>query len=291
MTKQSVIIGLSGGLGNQLFQYSAGRSLSLSLDCDLSIDYSWFLAGYNRKYSLDTFNLPFGILGDSRILPVKLDVIRTRVAKKFLNTRFGLPIYREPHFHFDQEFKLIKSPVFLDGHFQSERYFREYQEIIRSDLCLIDPFPDRCFSVISDIKVFDAIAVHVRRGDYLSSKKNFLIYNQISLKYYIEAVKVISDGLKNPKCFIFSDDISWAKEHLKFDVPMNFVDANPNDEAYWDLRLMSACNHFVIANSSFSWWGAWLGVYPYKKVVAPKHWFKSKIKDTVDLLPNNWIQL
>jgi Glycosyl transferase family 11 len=289
--KRHIIVALSGGLGNQLFQYAAGRSLSLSLNCDLALDLSWFLGDQNREYGLKNFNLPVNILDSTSRFPFGIEAIKARIFKRFYKTRFGLPVFKEPHFHYVSNFQAINSPVVLDGYFQSDRYFLEHEDQIRRDLNFSGAYPEKCLSVYKKIQEYDAIAVHVRRGDYLSSKKNAAIYHSLSIEYYLEAVKDIAKGLANPHCFIFSDDISWARENLVLGMPADVVDINSGDEVYWDLRLMGACKHFVIANSSLSWWGAWLGKDPQKKVISPKLWFKSNVRDTSDLIPENWSRL
>ena len=286
-----VVSVISGGLGNQLFQYAAGRALSLSLECDLTLDLSWFLGGHNRKYGLDNFELPIKPLNSASKLPLGIKAFGAKISKKFFRSRFGLPVYREAYFHYNPSFQSIDSPVVLDGYFQSERYFLGCEDQIHRDLNFSGAFPEKCLPVYKRIQEYDAIAVHVRRGDYLSSKQNVAIYHSLTIEYYSDAVKKLSQGLKNPHCFIFSDDVSWARDHLQLEIPSEVVDVNSGDEVYWDLRLMSSCKHFVIANSSLSWWGAWLGKDPYKQVIAPRKWFKSNATNITDLIPTHWSRL
>lgn len=286
-----VVVALSGGLGNQLFQYAAGRSLSLSLKCELALDLSWFLGGHNRKYGLDNFELPIKLLNSASRLPFGIKAFGAKISKKFFSSRFGLPVYREPYFHYNPSFQSINSPIVLDGYFQSERYFLGCEVQIHRDLNFSGTFPEKCLPVYKKIQECDAIAVHVRRGDYLTRKQNVAIYHSLSIEYYIDAVNELAKRLKNPRCFIFSDDIPWVRDHLRFGIPAEVVDVNSGDEAYWDLRLMSSCKHFVIANSSLSWWGAWLGKDPLKQVIAPRKWFRSDVRNTSDLIPPDWMRL
>ena len=287
----SVIVGLAGGLGNQLFQYAAGRALSLKLGNDLKIEHSRFLE--DRHYGLENFDIPATIEAytDRKWLHRNFLSIANRLAKRFLKKRKGLPIYREPHFHYDSRFEDITAPVFLEGYFQSERYFRPFEETIRQDLAIPKSYPIRCLPILDRISQCDAIAIHIRRGDYVSVKKNVNIYHLQSNQYYQSAVTLISQGLKKPRCFIFSDDPAWVIENMKLDLPWEVVNINSTKEVFWDLALMRQCKHFVIANSSLSWWGAWLGNDPYKIVIAPKKWFKSGNLNTQDLIPENWLRL
>lgn len=288
---KSVIVGLTGGLGNQLFQYAAARSLSLKLGINLEIEHSRFLG--DRSYELANFDFSDSIksYADKAWLPRFLVSIINRLAKRFLTKHKGLSIYSEPHFHYDPHFQGISEPVFLDGYFQSEKYFMNYAEIIRKDLSAPKSYPAQCLSVIDKMNQQDAVAVHIRRGDYVSIKENSKIYHSQPIAYYQDAIALILIKVKNPRCFIFSDDPDWVKKNVLINIPWELVDINSSKDVYWDLMLMRQCKHFVIANSSLSWWGAWLGSYPRKIVIAPKDWFKSDDKDTGDLIPESWIRL
>lgn len=287
---KSVIVGLTGGLGNQLFQYAAGRALSLRLDCHLQIEHSRFLE--DRYYELDNFNIPDTIraFADKQWLPRSFVSIVNRLAKKSLKKYKGLPVYREPFFGYDPLFEDISAPVFLDGYFQSEKYFKACEKEIRQDLALPDAYPVKCLPILDRIKKYDAIAIHVRRGDYVSVKENSKIYYSQPIEYYQNAITLLSTKVRNPRCFIFSDDLGWVKDNFLLDVPWELVDINSSKEVYWDLILMRQCKHFIIANSSLSWWGAWLGNDHHKIVIAPKNWFKSGDKNTDDLIPINWVK-
>jgi len=287
----SVTVGLAGGLGNQLFQYAAGRSLSLALGSDLEIVHSRFLE--DRNYDLENFDLPTNIkvIGNTSRLPRCFTSAVNRLIKKFFTTNKGLPIYRESHFCYDPNFQEISSPVFLEGYFQSEKYFKAYAEIIRYDLVSPRGYPARCLPVLERIGEYDAIAIHIRRGDYISVKKNVSVYHNLSIEYYQNAVSLISKGLKNPRCFVFSDDHDWVIRNISLEIPWEVININSPKEAFWDLALMRRCKHFVIANSSFSWWGAWLGNDPNKIVVTPKKWFKDGSIKSEDLIPEGWLKL
>ena len=137
----------------------------------------------------------------------------------------------------------------------------------------------------------NAICVHIRRGDYVTNTVASETHGVCDIEYYQDGIQQIAKNLSQPHCFIFSDDIEWARANLLTNIPMTFVDFNGPNEAHQDLWLMAACKHFVIANSSLSWWGAYLGRHPGKQVIAPKHWFRDKALNTSDLYLADWIRI
>ena len=135
------------------------------------------------------------------------------------------------------------------------------------------------------------MSLHVRRTDYVQNALTNKIHGVCDQDYYASCVRYIGDQVSNPHFFIFSDEPQWAKDNLMFDFPMTVVDCNDASRNYEDLRLMSTCKHNIIANSSFSWWGAWLNSNPNKIICAPKQWFTDSTRNTKDLIPSNWIRL
>ena len=133
--------------------------------------------------------------------------------------------------------------------------------------------------------------MHIRRGDYVSNPTTNKLHGTCSLEYYHNAVDIIAAKVSNPHFFIFSDDHEWARNNFKIDYPLTFVAHNNAGKNYEDMRLMSLCKHHIIANSSFSWWGAWLGSNPKKIVCAPRGWFKDKSLNTNDIIPSDWSRI
>jgi Glycosyl transferase family 11 len=285
---QPVVIGLSGGLGNQMFQYAAGRALSLRLGVPLHLDLSWFFGRKDRRYAL----APFGISGvpseRNLLLPDLFKSWESKFARRYATKRMGVPIFRERHFHFDSAFERLSAPVYLEGYWQSEFYFREIASMLRLEFTLLEPLPTACAALREAITSCNAICVHVRRGDYLSNYIASKTHCICPIDYYQNGVNELIQGLENPHCFLFSDDTAWVREFLNLNCSMTVVDVNSSADAHLDLMLMAECRHFLIANSSLSWWAAWLGSYAAKKVIAPKHWFLTPEKDTRDLLPDSW---
>lgn len=286
--QQPVVVGLSGGLGNQMFQYAAGRSLSFRLGVPLVLDLSWFDGQSERQFALSPFRIEaVQHLQHPWLLP-RSRAMATRLSRRWLPRIMGVPVWREPHFHFSSDFASLPGPVYLEGYWQSERYFRDIRSLLLKEFALREPLPTSCAKLLEEISECDAICVHVRRGDYLSNPVAAKVHGTCSVDYYRTGVEELCQGLARPRCFIFSEDPAWVRASLAFDCPVTVVDVNGPEDAHLDLALMAACRHFLIANSSLSWWGAWLGDHPGKKIIAPARWFLTSDKDTRDLLPESW---
>lgn len=287
-SNEAVVVGLSGGLGNQIFQYAAGRALSLRLGAPLKLDTSWFTGQKNRTFALD----PFAIAGETctsrSLTPHWFKPFESKVSRRLFTSRMGAKIFREPHFHFSASFEDISSPIFLEGYWQSPRYFQEATAHIQNDLEILGTVPSPCQAMLEAIQSSQSICMHVRRGDYVSSAITAKTHGTCSQDYYIQGITSLIKDMVSPRCFVFSDDPEWVRENVTLPCSMTVVDINSGDEAHWDLFLMSACDHFLIANSSLSWWGAWLGRNINKRVIAPRNWFLDSDKDTRDLIPQKW---
>lgn len=285
---QPVVVGLSGGLGNQMFQYAAGRSLAVRLGSPLVLDLSWFGDQIDRQFALAPFRIEAAQRTQCSWLPPRGRALISGLSRRWLPRIMGAPVWREPHFHYSTEFATLSEPVFLEGYWQSDRYFRDIRSRLLQEFALREPLPPACAKLLDEISRCDAICVHVRRGDYLSNPVAAKVHGTCQVDYYHAGVGELCQELARPHCFVFSDDPAWVRASLAFDCPMTVVDVNGPDDAHLDLLLMAACHHFLIANSSLSWWGAWLGDYIGKKVIAPARWFLTEDKDTRDLLPDCW---
>ena len=286
-----ILVELNGGLGNQLFQYAAGKSLSLYHNTDLWLAYSTEqnLPGglESRPFDLYHFTIP-----DKMADPVALKFFSSlSFYSKFLD-KLKPPhkrkIYRQSFFHFDPHFFQAKSTVFLKGLWQSEKFFLPFQKEIRQ-LLQFTEISLSLNSVANKMKHENSISIHIRRGDYLA-KISLDVLGIQPLSYYQEAINIILSKTDNPVFYFFSDDIEWVKEN--FQMPGAIYTSNYITKSHIeDLYLMSHCQHNIIANSSFSWWGAWLNNNPGKIVIGPKNWFNKGPKDTQDILPENWIRI
>ena len=286
-----IIIKLRGGLGNQLFQYALGRHLSVLNHTELKLDTFLLNTPHNwthRTYELASFNIQATTATQQEInqLSGRWGAWLQRCGKFF-----GLKsssYFKEPHFHFYLPVLSLQDGVYLDGYWQSENYFSAIAGVIREDLTPIVPLPNYLETLKNAIPQCASVSVHIRRGDYTTTSKANRYLKPCDADYYHRAVEYLVKRIVNPVFFVFSDDIEWAKYNVQFDFPTQYVEGNSAPE---DMLLMSSCRHHIIANSTFSWWGAWLNQQPDKIVIAPQKWFSTERFDTSDLLPESWIQL
>ena len=261
-------LGRMGRLGNQMFQYAALKGIARNIGADITI-----------PHHQDAVDDGIG------------NMLRTELFDSFdLNTNVGLlnggksPVVHERHFHYDEEmFYQCPDNVSLQGYFQTEKYFRHIKAEIHDDFTFKDEILNPCKEMIKTVD--DPIALHVRRTDYVTNSAN---HPPCTLEYYGEALKHFDD---DRNVIVFSDDPAWCDEQELFSDDRFLI--SENDDNRVDLCLMSLCNDFIIANSSFSWWGAWLA--NKGKVVAPKQWFGTdgytKDHDTKDVVPDGWTRI
>lgn len=289
-----IISNILGGLGNQMFQYAAGRALALRNMTELRLDISGF-EDYDLHQGFELQNLfscPAAIAspGDVRqILGWQSSSIARRV---LMRPRFSTLRRRslvvEPHFDFWTGLFAAPPDCYIYGYWQSEKYFADHSGRIRDDFAFRIPLDERNREIAERMESSNSVSLHVRRGDYANNPKTLAVHGLCSLDYYHAAVKFVSERADSPKFFIFSDDIPWAMENLK--LSGEFIGHNHGEESYKDMQLMSLCRHHIIANSSFSWWGAWLNPEPQKIVIAPAKWFADG-RAVDDLIPENWVRL
>jgi hypothetical protein len=296
-----VVARLIGGLGNQMFQYATGRALALRRGAALRLDVTGFAAvGAHTKrwYELDALAIHGDVASDAdlawfhgagkpglSLLDHMLRLLRID------RPRGAWPIYRERHFQFDPAVPDLPAPVYLDGYWQSERYFSDIAGLLRQEFTAKAPLDQENAALAGAIDATNAVSLHVRRGDYVSDPTTNWFHGTCTPDYYRRAVDCVNARAGVPHLFVFSDDQQWTRANLHFGVPTTFVGANPPDCGYRDMQLMARCRHHIIANSSFSWWGAWLNPSREKIVVAPQQWFSSTSNDTRDLIPANWVRL
>lgn len=288
VNEQAVVVGLSGGLGNQMFQYAAGRSLAARFGVPLALDLSWFGGRSDRRFALHPFKIKALERYQFPWLMPRGQALLSRFSRRWLPRLMGVTVWREPHFHYSSDFASLSKPVYLEGYWQSYRYFQEIRPLLMQEFALREALPSACTLLLAEINDSDSICVHFRRGDYLSNPVAASYHGICQIDYYLAGIRELCQGLLRPRVFVFSDDPGWVRSSFFVDCPMTLVDSNGPDDAHLDLLLMAACRHFVIANSSLSWWGAWLSSHAGKKVIAPSRWFQNADHDTRDLLPPTW---
>jgi hypothetical protein len=298
-----IISHIIGGLGNQMFQYAAGRSVSLNCEVPLLLDISDF-SGYSLHYGFElqrAFGCQIGI-ASSKDVETVLGWQSSRLVRKFM-LRSGISFFRnerfilEPDSHYWDGILNIPCHSYLEGYWLSEKYFQKSIKHIVADFSFKSPMNFNNIDVADHIRRVNSVSLHVRRGDYANTPETLSTQGLCSLDYYRSAIHYISENIDKPVFFIFSDDISWVKNNLKIDFNCRYVEHNRGADSYNDMRLMSLCDHNIIANSTFSWWGAWLNSNLNKLVIAPQAWLAntSHVSDYYrfmdDLIPSNWIRL
>jgi hypothetical protein len=291
-----IIVKLKGGLGNQLFQYAVGRHLAEIHKTVLKIDLSLFETYKEHIYSLSPFNIQENVAlkKEVAVLIIQKQKYLERVIKRILSKSQKLnlaPNYiKEKDFQFDAHILDMPDDIYLDGYWQSEKYFSDIASIIHKEFSVKSPQIGKDKDLAEQIGLCNSISLHIRRGSYLQPPYNSF-HGLCSLDYYYHGVDYLANKVQNPHFFVFSDDPDWVSKNLMLNYPMTFVNHNSAERDYEDFRLMTQCKHHLIANSTFSWWAAWLCSNPDKIVVAPKKWFKDPNIKTNDLIPPSWYRI
>ena len=279
-----IIVQLAGGLANQMFQYAFGRALSLKNSDKLKLDTTGYTTKNFRQYRLGAYNIKAEIATSEEIKKLKLPYgLLSRFVRGFRSR-----ILRVQNIDFNPGLLEKKGDQYLTGFFQSEEYFKDIRGVILNDLTLIKPLSIKAEEYLKQIKQAKAsVSLHVRRTDYVTNAAANEHHGICSLMYYEKAIEFLVNKFSGTTFFIFSDDIDWCKENLKIKQPVIYIEGL---EDYEDLYLMSQCQHNIIANSSFSWWGAWLNENEDKIVIAPTKW--ANVKNIhKDIVPQNWIKI
>jgi len=288
-----ILTKIHAGLGNQMFQYAFGRSLSLKNNDTLKLDISSFerqtAEGVaRREYTLPVFTIAGEIATDSDRAAMKWNIFFTKIREKI-----DFKFFKRIDLDNVSRLKRARGDVYLHGYWQSDICFNEYAEIIRNDFTLKQPLSLPAQKIQTAItEAATPIALHIRRGDNATMTASMRTFGTPSNDYYLRAPRYIIEkmSVQSPHLFIFSDDISWVKETLTFSWPVTYV-SQIGIADYEEIMLMSLCHHFAIANSTFSWWGAWLARFPQKMVVAPEPYALLDNWQYDRLYPNGWERL
>ncbi|NLP40967.1 MAG: alpha-1,2-fucosyltransferase [Veillonellaceae bacterium] len=269
-----VIVQLIGGLGNQMFQYACGRALALRLNKRLYLDVSLYKFNHLRQFSLNKFNIEATLISSPGEL---LGLIQSN----------GIYALQEPHFHFYPAIYEITDSVLLwKSYWQSEQYFTDIASVIRADFTPTT-ISARSLQIAERMNSCQSVSVHVRHGDYTHST----IHRMLPLSYYNKAMNYLEQRFANLRWFVFSDDLPWCKQAFVGKSNLEFNEKVDPQCDYEEIWLMSQARHVITANSTFSWWGAWLNNHPRKIVITPNEWFENTDLCTKDLIPQTWIRL
>lgn len=303
-----VIVRLRGGFGNQLFQYATGVSLANTLGVELKIDtYTYQQDTHGdftkRKLELGKFNINFTEATRKEIKNFTGKNIFSRFFHKKTNYRFNSKVYSQPKYAFSESFLKLSEPIYISGYWQSERFFEKHKSQIKELYTPSQPINNINNSFVNDMQKSNSVSIHIRKGDYEKNPNYSGFFGVLEKSYYLKAIKHIESKTEHPVYYFFSDSPEWCKKEFGHLKNANFIDHNSGSDSYWDLILMTKCKHNIIANSSFSWWGAWLNDHVNKIVIAPKKWFNqtkytgkdpsyhSRYYDTKDLIPSSWVRL
>ncbi len=268
-----IIINLTGGLGNQMFQYAFGKTIATKLKTDLKLHFTDALFNTKRPYALDVFNISASKASKGDL--AKIGVIQNRVINRLqylIHERFGVQLNKHIItqgylYIFDYKYFSIKDNSYIQGFWQDIRYFKEIEQVLRKEFTLKKKLDEKNLQILKQIKKTNSVSVHVRRGDLITNSANSQF---IGLNYYINSINKIKQTIQNPTFFIFSDDILWCKQNLNSIMhKVHYIGHNQGKNSYKDLLLMSTCKHNIIANSSFSVWGSWLNKSKNKIIIKP----------------------
>jgi hypothetical protein len=286
-----IVVQLMGGLGNQMFQYSLGRTLASKNKTSLKLDISWFkqveVVNTQRQYDLGCYAITAETIKRDKLKIINSESVKNRLTDRLFNKN-ALTAQIEPNSSFHPEILGLPDNTYLQGYWQNEKYFLD----IRPQL--LREFTPREVSAYTrrtteEIKQKPSVALHVRRGDYASNPLTNKFHGLTPTQYYVKALDHIQKKAGNLQCFVFSDDVKWCQDNLPFSKNATIVDGNKSYRACEDMYLMRLCDHNIVANSSFSWWGAWLNESPDKIVVAPKVWFQDNLANREsEIVPKDW---
>lgn len=301
-----IIARINGGLGNQLFQYATARAISLKLNRKLLLDIDWYHnirkqenhldpnATTLRDFSLKYFNIKSRVITKFHLNWINRLEIRSKNSKLYkfladgpLNNLSYTPIN---HNNFSLEYIQKYPRIYLTGYWQNNDIIEKYKNLLYNDLILKYPLSINSENHLKSINEKNSVAIHVRRGDYISKPESRKMHASCSSNYYYNSIDYIQNKLTNLHYFIFSDDTKWVKNNLDLTTNTTFIDNN--EPEYEHLFLMSQCKHQITANSTFSWWAAWLNMNLQKIIITPQYWYNDKhLNDTVIRIPKEWIKI
>ena len=290
-----IVAKLKGGLGNQMFQYALGRSLSINNNTSLILD-SCALEDKTqphiyRRFELGNFNINAIVQNGSFLTTQRKTISKIYFLLDFINKTKRLDFIPEKQFPYDDKITKLTDNVYIDGYWNSPKYFNQIAEVIKKDFTFKQTLNTKNLKTAIHIQSCLSVSLHVRRGDYISNPETNAFHGTCNASYYEKAIHLICEKHPSAIFFIFSDDPIWVSENLKIDAEHYIISKQEESNAIQEMHLMTLCKHSIIANSTFSWWAAWLINNSEKVVIAPYNWFKNSNINTDDLFPSSWIRI
>lgn len=272
-----IVTKLIGGLGNQMFQYAVGRQLAVLRKTLLKLDLSGFDNYTLREYLLDRFNIQAepadeqdlskmnSLCEEAAVKAGKLNPFSKPAARYFKESR-------RSYFRFQKKVLQLPADSYLDGYWVHPRYFSGIRNELLREFSSKAPMNSRSQAVLQKMRGSESCSVHIRRGDYVTDPRTMRYHGVLSPDYYRAAVRRITERSPNACFYLFSDDLDWVRENLNLEQQHVLVDTNVGESPHFDMMMMAECKHHIIANSTFSWWAAWLSTHPESMVIAPAQW-------------------
>jgi hypothetical protein len=293
-----VVVRLLGGMGNQMFQYAAARRLAHVLGAECQLDVSSFDVYRRRPYALDAFLVKGEFAKREDVASLNPLLQRGAFGRLSLRIKHRLGLPRGWTVLFENSLRPLNNAVlnasgnvYLAGYWQSEKYFLDIEDTIRDDFRIAHELDENAREVAARIESCESVAVHIRRGEFINDPEASRLHGTCSAAYYQRCFDYLAGRIGRVHLFVFAEDESWARKNLKISFPAEYVPYRPENESWQNMRLMSLCRHHVLANSTFSWWGAWLGQRAGGIVLAPERWVQDDRYDTSDLIPSRWVKI
>lgn len=288
-----IVTKLCGGLGNQMFQYAMARRLALDHEAPLYLDLRDFVSDPLRDYRLAHLRIQAEIATSAILRHFAAGSWRTWRGLRRLAPYIPVrgKVRQERDFAFDPAALECRPPIYLSGFWQSERYFASVADHIRTDFQLNQPMTADREALAARMRATQSVSLHVRRGDYVTNAHTNAYHGVMPIEWYQRAMAMMAEAQEQPTFFVFSDDPAWVRDNMSAPWPMEFVDPDPDGREFEDMHLMACCRNHITANSSFSWWGAWLNPRLDKRVIVPRRWFDQGGQPTTDLIPREWFRL
>jgi hypothetical protein len=292
MSDLDCIIQMVGGLGNQMFQYALGRRLQTDRGANVRYDLGMYKHNTERALTLSRLRTRFAEVSQSDKLTMKLSFGRTFSKAGALlgplKNKLLWRVHEDPANGIDPEVTQLRGRWYLRGWYQCPAYFEKLRPQLLQEFDLAEPLTGANAELLKKIEAVNAVCLHVRRGDLVTNPLYAKEQQVQTADYYSQCLTDLAQRVNEPHIFVFSDDLPWCRANLHPPMPINFMDKNDGSTDYIDLHLMSRCRHFITANSTFSWWAAWLSQNPEKIIIVPPVWRFKDNGPPPDLIPGDW---